>query len=338
MDRLKVGVIGCGYWGPKLVRNFNDLPDVDMAWISDFRLDRLTHMQQLYPRVRTTQNYRELLASDIDAVAIATPVCTHHPLALEALESGKHVLVEKPLAASVAQAIQIAETADKQGLVAFVGHTFQYNPAVNALKDLIACGELGHVYYISATRVNLGLFQPDINVVWDLAPHDVSILLHVLGADPVEVSAQGEAYVQKKRGIHEVAYLTLRFPDDVLANLRVSWLDPVKIRQLTVVGSKKMLVYDDIADDKITLYDKGVEAPPYSDTVEEFHMSYRHGAETVVPVNWQEPLGLECKAFVNSIWTGQPACSNAWMGVQVVRVLEAAQVSLLNGGGRERIL
>jgi len=338
MDKLKVGVIGCGYWGPKLVRNFNALPDVEMAWVSDFRLDRLAHIQQLYPKVQTTQNYREILASDVDAVAIATPVYTHHPLALEALQSGKHVLVEKPLAATVAQATEIAETADKLGLVVVVGHTFQYNPAVNAVRDLIACGELGQVYYISTTRVNLGLFQPDINVVWDLAPHDVSILLHVLGVDPCEVSAQGKSYVQKNRGIHEVAYLTLYFPNDVLANLHVSWLDPVKIRRVTVVGSKKMLVYDDIADTKVILYDKGVEVPPYSDTMEEFHVSYRHGTETVMPINWQEPLQLECKAFMDSIRTGQPACSSAWMGVKVVTVLEAAQKSLLNGGGRERVV
>jgi predicted dehydrogenase len=295
-------------------------------------------MQQLYPGVQSTRNHREILASDVDAVAIATPVYTHHPLALEALQSGKHVLVEKPLAATVAQAAEIAETADKLGLSAIVGHTFQYNPAVNVVRDLIARGELGQVYYISTTRVNLGLFQPDINVIWDLAPHDVSILLHILGVDPCEVSAQGEAYVQRNRGIHEVAYLTLRFPNDVLANVRVSWLDPVKIRRVTVVGSKKMLVYDDIADDKVILYDKGVEVPPYSDTMEEFHMSYRHGPETAVPLNWQEPLQLECQSFVDSIRTGQPACSSAWMGVKVVRVLEAAQKSLLNGGGREKIV
>jgi predicted dehydrogenase len=338
MDKLKIGVIGCGYWGPKLARNFNDLPDAELTWVSDFRLDRLAHMQQLYPGVQSTRNHREILASNVDAVAIATPVYTHHPLALEALQSGKHVLVEKPLAATVAQAAEIAETADKLGLSAIVGHTFQYNPAVNVVRDLIARGELGQVYYISTTRVNLGLFQPDINVIWDLAPHDVSILLHILGVDPCEVSAQGEAYVQRNRGIHEVAYLTLRFPNDVLANVRVSWLDPVKIRRVTVVGSKKMLVYDDIADDKVILYDKGVEVPPYSDTMEEFHMSYRHGPETAVPLNWQEPLQLECQSFVDSIRTGQPACSSAWMGVKVVRVLEAAQKSLLNGGGREKIV
>lgn len=334
-DQVKIGVIGYGYWGPKLARNFHDLPDAELAWVSDFRDDRLDHVRKLYPSVRCTRDHREILASDVDAVVIATPVSTHYPLAMEALRAGKHVLVEKPLADSMAYAIEIAESAEQHGLVAMVGHTFQYNPAVNVVRDMIASGELGQVYYINATRVNLGLLQPDINVIWDLAPHDISILLHILGSEPFQVSAMGQVYIQKRKRIHEVAYLTLYFPNDVLANVRVSWLDPVKQRRITVVGSQKMLVYDDIADEKVVLFDKGVEVPPYSDTPEEFCMSYRSGPETVVPVPWQEPLRVECQAFVDWIRTGRPACSDAWTGVKVVRILETAQKSLLNGGGRE---
>ncbi|MCL5951121.1 MAG: Gfo/Idh/MocA family oxidoreductase [Chloroflexi bacterium] len=348
MHKTKIGVIGCGYWGPKLARNFHELPSADLRWVADFRTDRLAHMQELYPGVAATRDYQEVLASDVEAVAIATPVSTHHQLAMQALAAGKHILVEKPLAATVAQALDITDAADNYGLVAMVGHTFQYNPAVNRVRDLIASGELGQIYYINATRVNLGLFQPDINVMWDLAPHDISILLHILGTDPCEVSAQGEAYVQKRTGIHEVAYLTLRFPGDILASLRVSWLDPVKTRRITVVGSKKMLVYDDIADTKVVLYDKGVEVPPYSDTPQEFYLSYRHGPETVVPVRWEEPLHLECRAFVGCIQDPQArcvrcsrrdqvSCSTARVGVKVVRILEQAQKSLMNGGGRELI-
>ena len=187
---------------------------------------------------------------------------------MAALRAGKHVLVEKPLAASTAEAMEIAETADRLHLAAMVGHTFQYNPAVNVVRDLIGSGELGRVYYINATRANLGLLQPDINVVWDLAPHDVSILLHILGTDPFQVSASGQVYIQRRKAIHEVAYLTFYFPSHILANVRVSWLDPVKQRRITVVGSRKMLVYDDIADDKVRLFDIGVECPPYSDTPE----------------------------------------------------------------------
>jgi predicted dehydrogenase len=338
MKNLQVGVIGCGYWGPKLARNFHEMPETELAWVADYRLDRLAALQELYPEARATRDYRNILASDVDVVVIATPVRTHHALAMESLLAGKHVLVEKPLAATVAQATEIAETADRLGLAAMVGHTFQHNSAVNAVRDLIACGELGEVFYINTTRVNLGLLQPDVNVMWDLAPHDISMLIHILGLLPVQVSAQGEVYVNKLSGLHEVVYMTLHFPGGLLANIRVSWLDPVKTRRVTVIGSKKMLVYDDVADNKVILYDKGVDVPPYSITPEEFRMSYRHGPETVIPLNWTEPLRAECESFVNWIRTGRRSCSDAWTGVQVVKVLETAQRSLLSGGGREEIL
>jgi predicted dehydrogenase len=332
-----VAVVGLGYWGPKLARNFNELAGSQLAWVCDLDQARLDHVAGLYPGARATCDYDEVLHSDVDAIVIATPVSTHYRLAMAALRAGKHVMVEKPLAASSLEAMDIAETADCLHLAAMVGHTFQYNPAVNVVRDLVASGELGRIYYINATRANLGLLQPDINVVWDLAPHDVSILLHILGTDPFQVSASGQVYIQRRQGLHEVAYLTFYFPTHIIANVRVSWLDPVKQRHVTVVGSRKMLVYDDIAADKVRLFDIGVEVPPYSDTPEQFHMSYRHGAETSVPVNWQEPLRVECQAFVDWIETGRPACSDAWMGTKVVRILETAQKSLLNSGGRENI-
>jgi predicted dehydrogenase len=335
---LKIGVIGCGYWGPKLARNFHEMPETELAWVADFREDRLAHLQQLYPNVAITRDYREILRSDVDAVAIATPVWTHHSIAIDALETGKHVLVEKPLAATVREANEIAETAERRNLVAMAGHTFQYNPAVNVVRDLIAKNALGQIYYIHATRVNLGLFQPDINVLWDLAPHDVSILMHILGTAPQQTSAQGQVCVQKDRGLHDVVYMNLRFPDGVFANLRMSWLDPVKTRRITVVGSKKMLVYDDIADTKVVVYDRGAEVPPYSDTLEEFHVSYRHGPEEPIPCEWREPLRIECEAFVRWILNGQPAPSHARFGAKVVQILEAAQKSLLNGGSEEPIV
>ncbi len=347
--KIKIGVVGCGYWGPKLARNIHELGDAQLDWVVDFREDRLSHMRELYPHVQTTHDYQQMLSSDVDAIVIATPVVTHHLLAMEALKAGKHVLIEKPLAAKGSEAIEIAETADRLGLIAMVGHTFQYNRAVNAARDIISSGELGQIYYVNATRVNLGLLQPDINVMWDLAPHDISILLHILQREPTEVSAQGEVYIQKKRRLQEVAYLTLRFPVDILANVRVSWLDPVKTRRITVVGSKKMLVYDDIADSKIMLFDKGVEIPPYSDTPEEFHVSYRHGEETAVPYQWLEPLRIECGSFVNCIKgergscvrcskRAKRSCSQAWLGAKVVQILETAQKSLCNGGCRQPIM
>jgi predicted dehydrogenase len=338
MGNLKIGVIGCGYWGPKLARNFHELPNADLAWVSDLQQDRLDHMTALYPETRATRDHRDILNSDVDGVVIATPVSTHRRLALEALRAGKHVLVEKPLAADVAEAEEIVEEGVRQGRKVMVGHTFEYNPAVHAVKEIIDSGILGDIYYINGTRVNLGLFHPDINVVWDLAPHDVSILRYVLGLDPDEASARGGIYVQKRKRIHDVAYLSFFFPNGVLADVRVSWLDPCKIRSYTVVGSEKMLVYDDIEPvDKVMVYDKGVQVPPHSDTVEEFEISYRTGEAEAYPFTWQEPLRLECQHFVDCIREDKEPRSNGEVGLKVVKVLAAAQRSLLNGGTREKV-
>ena len=334
---IKIGVIGCGYWGPKLARNFHDLPECELSYVADFRNDRLIHMQNLYPQVQVSEDYRDMLASEVDAVAIATPVSTHYRLGMEALRAGKHVLIEKPLAASSAEAWELVRTADSGKRVLMVGHTFEYNPAVEAVRTIIQSGQIGEIYYINATRVNLGLFQPDINVVWDLAPHDLSILNYILESQPLTVSARGGVYVQRERGIHDVAFLTLRYPGQVMAEVRVSWLDPVKTRRYTVVGSKKMLVYDDIAHAKVIIYDKGVDRPPYSDTLEEFQLSYRHGVEYAYPVLWTEPLRLECQDFVRSIQQGTKPRSDGRSGARVVDILEKAQQSLLNGGMREQI-
>lgn len=335
---LKIGVVGCGYWGPKLARNFHELPDADLEWICDFRQERLDHLGSLYPGVRATRDYADLLASDLDAIAIATHVSSHHGLALDALRAGKNVLVEKPIASNVEQAEEIVVEGERHNRVVMVGHTFEYNPAVEAVREIIASGELGQIYYINGTRVNLGLFQSDINVVWDLAPHDVSILLYVLNMAPETVSARGAVYVQRRKGIHDVAYLTLGFPNDIEAHVRVSWLDPNKIRRYTIVGSEKMLVYDDIdTDNRIIIYDKGVEVPPYSDTEEEFHLSYRYGDVVPHPVTWVEPLRVECQHFVDCIRDGTEPRSSGAVGLNVVRVLEASDRSLLNGGRPELI-
>jgi len=329
---VSVGLIGCGYWGPKLARNFHEMNRAQLAWVCDYRQDRLDHLKSLYPYVQVTRDYEEVLASDVQAVCIATPVSTHARLALASLSAGKHILVEKPLAASSREAEEIVRLGEQVRRVVMVGHTFQYNPAVEAVRRIVRSGELGEVFYINSTRVNLGLFQTDVNVVWDLAPHDISILCYILDQDPIMVSARGGVYVQKDKGIHDIAHLSLTFPNGVLADLRVSWLDPFKIRRITIVGSKKMLVYDDIADQKVSIYDKGVDVPPYSDTLEEFHLSYRYGEVINVPIQWVEPLRLECEHFVTSIESGQTPRSDGRMGLKVVRVLEAAQMSLLDSG------
>lgn len=336
MKNVKIGVIGAGYWGPNLIRNFSQLPQADLYMVCDLGQERLDHIQRRFPGVRTSQDYHDLLRSDVEAVVIATPVSTHHRLALDSLQAGKHVLVEKPLACSSADGEEMVAVARSQGRVLMTGHTFLYNPAVVAVRNLIESGEIGRVYYINSTRVNLGLYQPDINVVWDLAPHDVSILLYLLGTDPVLVSARGGMYV--KPGVHDVAYLTLNFPDDVLVDMRVSWLDPCKIRRITIVGSKKMLVYDDIEPvNKVMVYDKGVDVQPYTDTLEEFHLAYRYGDAVPYPLQWDEPLKLECQHFLDCILHGSSSRSDGAQGLKVIRVLEAAQKSLLNGGLREEI-
>jgi predicted dehydrogenase len=329
---IRVGVIGSGYWGPKLARNFHDLAGAELAMVSDLRLERLEEIQGLYPEVEGTQDYKEMLDGEVDAVVIATPVDTHFRIAREALFAGKHVLVEKPITSNSRNAKDLINIATDRGLTLMVGHTFLYNPAVEAVRDIVQSGELGNIYYLNSTRANLGLLQPDINVMWDLAPHDISILGFVLGKDPISVSALGSVYVNKSRKLHEVVYLTLFYDGGLLANLHLSWLDPVKQRHLTVVGSKKMLVYDDIRDEKITIFDKGVEVPSYSVTEEQFRASYRHGEETVYPLKWSEPLKAECDHFVTCIRTGASPRSNGENGLMVLNVLETAQRSLINGG------
>ena len=217
-----------------------------------------------------------------------------------------------------------------------VGHTFVYSAAVRRIKEIVSSGDLGEIHYICSRRLNLGLFQQDINVIWDLAPHDISIILHLLDVDPVSASARGGMFIKPK--VHDVAYITMNFPNDVLADLRVSWLDPCKIRRITIVGSKKMIVYDDIEQsNKLLIYDKGVDVQPYTDTLEEFHLAYRYGEAEPYPINWNEPLHLECTHFLDSIRNQTPVTSDGYLGWRVVKILETADISLKNGGTREMI-
>lgn len=336
MSSVRVGVIGCGYWGPKLIRNFAELPQAELVAISDLRKDRLKEMHAAYPDAELFSDYRQMLESDIDAVAIVTPVSSHFRIASDCLSQGKHVLVEKPLVSSSEQGEALIELAERGGLVLMVGHTFEHNPAVEVLRELVLSEELGEVYYVNATRVNLGIFQKDINVMWDLAPHDLSILLYVLGVPPDAVSAKGSAFVQP--GVHDVAYLTLRFPKGIMAHVHVSWLDPCKVRAITVVGSKKMVVYDDVEPlEKIRIYDKGVVIPTDSSSFGEFQLSYRYGNISIPYIPLVEPLKVECSHFLDCILHGLCPKSNGHVGLRVVRILETAQKSISNGGMEERI-
>jgi predicted dehydrogenase len=329
---LTLAVIGCGYWGPNFIRNFTQFPGVRMKVAVDLNKERLRHVGQLYPSVETTTSLDDVVSDpEIDAGIVATPVSTHHPIAMRLLEAGKHVLVEKPMAASVAEAEEMKKAADERGLIIMAGHTFLYTAAVNKMKELISSGELGHVYYISTTRVNLGLFQEDINVIWDLAPHDVSILNYILNAEPETVSCTGQAYIQS--GIEDVAFLHLTYPGDIVAHTHVSWLNPDKIRRFTVVGSRKMLVFDDVStQEKIRVYDKGVSVQPHYDTFGEFQLSYRFGDIYTPRLDDSEPLKNECHHFVQCIRKREKPRSNGEAGLAVVRVMERACDSIrLNG-------
>lgn len=332
---VKVGVIGCGYWGPHLIRNLFDMVNVDLVVVAEQREERLQFVRRSYPTVRLFGDHRKLLECDIDAVVIATPIQTHFELAREALLAGKDVLVEKPLATTVAEANELVRLAAAEGRILMVGHTFLYNPAVRELRRLVQEGELGRIYYGDSARLNLGLFQRHANVVWDLAPHDISILTYVLGQKPVEVSARGSTCVRPD--VHDVCYLQLLFSGGTSVNVHVSWLDPDKVRRLTLVGDRKMAVYNDVSTvDRLRIYDSSVECPKV-DNYGEFELAYRHGGISIPYIAWREPLRMECEHFVHCVRTGEEPLSGGQQALAVVSALEAASRSLANGGTRERV-
>ena len=332
MKPINIAVIGCGYWGPNLIRNFNVLPGCNMKMCCDIDSNQLNRMKQLYPNIETTNDYTEILISnEIDAIAIATPVLTHAEIATNCLKANKHILVEKPITASVDECKKLIALAEERESVLMVGHIFEYAASVNKIREIIESGELGDILYIASNRLNLGLFQDDINVIWDLAPHDISIILFLLKKFPISVNAQGKAHY--KKGIEDVAWLSLNFDDKLVAFLHHSWLDPNKIRKMTVVGSKKMLVYDDIApNEKIKIFDKGIQAPRYYDTYAEFHFTYRYGDIHSPRIEEYEPLAKECQHFIECIIKNKRPLSDGYDGLKVVSILEAATKSLKNSG------
>ncbi len=334
MDKIRVGVIGCGYWGPNLIRNFNEIPTTKVVAVADLREERLKYVQNAYHEIATTQNYQDLFNMQLDAMVVATPPATHYKLARETLEHGINVMVEKPLTTCTRDAEELVQLADKKNLVLMVGHTFTFNAAVCALKKLIDDGDVGKVYYVDTARLNLGLFQRDLNALWDLAPHDLSILTYILGTNPISIEVYGMDCVFK--GIHDVVYINLVFPNKILAHVHVSWLDPCKVRRVTVVGSKKMVVYNDVeALEKIKIYDKGVDTPEYTDNFGDFQCSYRYGDVRIPNIKFVEPLRQECQQFIDSITTHTKNCASGEEGMKVVRILEAAQASLVNNHHRE---
>ncbi len=326
-----VGVVGLGYWGPNWVRNLYQARHAKRVIACDLELERRDHVQRLYPGVETTARYEQLLEDpDIEGVVIATPVGTHYRLAHTALEHGKSVLVEKPLAMSLREAAELVKLGNETGRTLMVGHTFLYSAPVLKIREIVDSGELGDILYISSTRANLGLFQHDVNVTWDLATHDISIILGIMQRLPDTVSCQGQSHYNTS--IEDVALLTLQFSDNVIAFIHVSWLDPNKIRRTTVVGSRKMLVYDDTSpQEKIRIYDRGVNMQRYYDNYGEFHFSYRYGDIRIPRVEESEPLQKECAHFVECVRRNQTPRTDGLNGMQVVNILEAANRSMRCG-------
>jgi len=327
---LRVAVVGAGYWGPNLIRNFSEAPGGDVVAVADLSADRLAAIRKRFPAVRTVTDHRLLFADPtIDAVCLATPISTHRPLAEEAFAAGKHVFVEKPLAGTVADAEAIARAASRAGRTLMVGHTFVYNPAVVAVRALLVAGELGTIQYIDSQRVNLGLHQFDFNVLWDLGPHDVSIVLYWLDEEPEWVQCTGGCFIQP--GIEDVAFLTMGFPSGAIAHAHLSWLAPSKLRTMTVVGARKMAVYDDVqAVEKVKVYDHGVD----SLSPDELRRSYRAGDIHSPRVPVTEALQIEVRHFIDCVRTGAVPRSDGEAGLRVVRALDAGTRSLRAGGTR----
>ena len=333
--RVRVGAVGCGYWGPNVIRNLDALPDFELCCLCDANPERLRPVAARYPSARATTRVDDLLDDPaIDAVYLATPVSTHYALARRALEGGKHVLIEKPLATHIDQAEELADLAAARGLTLMVGHTFVFSPPVRKIKQLIDGGLIGPIYYVETTRVNLGLFQKDVSVLWDLAPHDLSILMYWLGEVPLQVSARGRSYLGE--ALEDVAFLTLEFPSGILAQLQISWLAPSKLRRTSIVGRQKMIVYDDLEPvEKVKIFDRGVDRQPAS--FGEFQLTYRSGDILSPRLDTTEPLYIECAHFLECIQTGRVPDTSPRSGVDVVRVIQAAERSLRLGGAPQTV-
>jgi len=329
---IKVGIIGYGYWGPNLVRNFIEAPDSEVVAIADLNSERLALAQTRYPGIEMTTDYRELLSNPrIDAIAIATPVSTHFDLAMQALQAGKHVLVEKPIAATSEQASELIEKADRYKRVLMVDHTFVYTGAVRKIQELIAGNTLGNIYYYDSARVNLGLFRHDINVIWDLAVHDLSIMDFVLNSQPCAVSATGLTHLPNQP--ENIAYLTLFFSDCLIAHVHVNWLAPVKLRRTLIGGSEKMIVYDDLEpSEKVKIYDRGITINNDIDNIYQVAVGYRTGDMWAPRIDLTEGLLTEVQHFVQCIEEDYRPISDGEAGLRMVKILEAASLSISRRG------
>jgi predicted dehydrogenase len=330
--KIDVGVVGCGYWGPLLVRNFKSLPDCQLKAVCDVNAARLKHLGGLYADVEAMSDPQHMLnGSNLDAIVIATPVKHHYSLAKASLLAGKHTFIEKPMAASSAECEELIEIAERKGLVLMVDHTFLYSSPVEKIAQIVQAGDLGEIRYINCRRLNLGLFQKDINVAWDLAPHDISIILHILDEFPATINCQGNAHITP--GVEDVTNMSLSFSRKRFATIQSSWLEPRKIREMTIVGTRRMIVYDDLRTlEKIRIYDVRVERPPHYDTFAEFQYSYHYGDSYIPYIHQEEPLKQACQHFLDCINTDSEPLTNGRRGLEMVKILEAANASLKMNG------
>ena len=330
---IKVGMVGCGYWGPNLIRNFAACPDTQLLWACDIDPNRIKKALGSYPAVKSTMDFNDILKdSQVDAVAIATPVHTHYPLAKACLESGKHVLLEKPLALSVSEGEKLIELSHKKGLQLMCDHTFCYTGAVRKMKEILDSGVLGELLYFDSIRINLGLFQQDINVIWDLAPHDLSILDFLINDRPVSVSAHGVCHAGNE--IENIAYVILRYANSFIAHFHLNWLSPVKIRKTIIGGSEKMMVWNDLEqDEKIKIYNKGITVKKNEETERNrLLVSYRTGDMYAPQFDDTEALFSMVKEFAACIDENRPALTDGEAGLRALRILEATQRSIRAGG------
>jgi len=332
---IRVGVIGYGYWGPNVVRNLHGLENVCVAVVCDKSPAALARVRKIYPGIATTTDANDVLRSpEIDAVAVITPVWTHYELAKTALENGKHVFVEKPLTSSAAQAEELIEIAARKKLTIMVDHTFLFTGAVRKIRELTEKGVLGNLYYYDSLRVNLGLFQHDVSVIWDLAPHDLSIMDHLIKKEPEAIVATGEKHLN---GVEDVAFMTIHFPDSVIAHINVNWLSPVKIRTTLIGGQKRMVVWNDlVADEKVRVYDKGVQISN-GEGIRDLLVSYRSGDMWAPQIEQTEALRVELSYFADCILNDETPFNDGQAGLRVVRMLEAAECSIRKRGELVRL-
>jgi len=328
---ISIGVMGCGHWGPNHIRTFRSLPGVDVNWAVDKDGERRKHVSSLYDRLRATDDFHEMLDDkSVDAVVVATPTSSHYKIAMEAIEAGKHVLCEKPLGVNSNECHELIEAAAARGVVLMVGHVFLFNGGILKLKELITFNDLGRIYYASAVRTNLGPIRDDVNASVDLASHDISIFNSLFGSTPLVASACGHAYL--KEGIEDVVFITLTYPNDMIAGIEASWLNPRKVRHITLVGEKKMLTWDDMASGSVTIYDKRVIREPYYDSYGEFQLLAQEGDITIPKLPAEEPLKRQARFFIEALAKKNATVCSGERGWDVVRTLEAINDSIRNGG------